>query len=497
MKILSASQIRQWDEYTILNEPISSLDLMERAAAKCTDWLLLKIDKATAVKIFCGKGNNGGDGLAIARQLAENGISVDVYIIELGSIGSDDFQANLTRLHNHSVRLHFIQENSFLPILSKEDILLDAMIGTGLKKPIEGLYAETVEHINKSGATVIAIDLPTGMFADKPSATGRAIKANSTLTFQTLKLSFLFPESEEYTGSVEVLNIGLLSSFLATVHSIFQLTGKEMIGQIYKPRQQFSHKGTYGHALIVAGEHGKMGAAVLCSKACLRSGVGLVSTVIPQKQFSILQMAVPEAMAVSQNEISSADWAKYSAIGIGPGLGTSLDCMQMLETVLGHFSNPIVIDADALNIISANKAILNELPPGSILTPHPKEFERLFGSSENHLERIQTARYYSQKLFVYIIIKGHYSTLACPDGEVYFNSTGNAGMATGGMGDVLTGIVTGLLTQAYSPKDACILGMYLHGLSGDIAAAQISQEALTAGDVVDYFGKAFLQVSSY
>ena len=497
MKILSASQIRQWDEYTILHEPISSLDLMERAAAKCTDWLLLKFDKVAAVKIFCGKGNNGGDGLAIARQLAVKGISVDVYIIELGSIGSGDFQSNLTRLHNHSARVHFIQEKSFLPILSNKDLLVDAMIGTGLKKPIEGLYAETVDHINKSGAAVVAIDLPTGMFADKQSATGQVIKATYTLTFQTLKFSFLFPENEEYTGNVEVLNIGLSRSYIPTVHTIFQLTGKELIGQIYRPRKQFSHKGTYGHALIVAGQHGKMGAAVLCSRACLRSGVGLVTTVIPQKQFSILQTAVPEAMSVSQNEISSADWAKYSAIGIGPGFGTSLEGMQMLETILAHFSNPIVVDADALNILSANKALLNELPPGSILTPHPKEFERLFGKSENHLERIQTARYYSQKLFVYIILKGHYSTLACPDGEVYFNSTGNAGMATGGMGDVLTGIVTGLLAQRYAPKEACIVGMYLHGLSGDMAAIENSEEALTAGDVVNYLGKAFLQVKTY
>ncbi len=497
MKILSAGQIRQWDDYTIAQEPVSPLDLMERAAAKCTDWLVQKFGNRHAFKIFCGKGNNGGDGLAIARQLAENSIVADVYILELGNPGTPDFQANLTRLHGQIVRIHFIQDKGFLPAISNTDIVVDSLLGSGLKRDLEGLYADTVEHLNQSGATVIAIDLPTGMFADKSSASGIVIRANHTLSFQTLKLSFLFPENAEYTGNVEVLDIGLSPGFLSNTHSIFQLADQELIGQIYKPRKQFSHKGIYGHALIVAGEQGKMGAALLCTKACLRSGVGLATAAIPNEQFSILQTAVPEAMLISQSEINMVDWSKFSTIGIGPGLGISQVSTQLLETVLTYFNKPIVVDADALNILSANKTLLNDLPPASILTPHPKEFERLFGTSANHLERIQTARYYSQKLFVYIIVKGHYSTLACPDGEVYFNSTGNAGMATGGMGDVLTGVITGLLAQGYAPKDGCILGMYLHGLSGDIAAAEKSEEALIAGDVVDYLGKAFLQVKKY
>lgn len=495
MKILSAEQIRTWDEFTILNEPITPIDLMERAATQCTRWLEENKYTNKKIDIFCGKGNNGGDGLAIARQLAEKNILADIYILEFGSLGSDDFQTNLSRLHSCPVNIHFIQHSDFFPVIDKTGVAIDALYGSGLNRPLEGLSAELVKHINASQATIVSIDIPSGMFADKPAINETIVKATYTLTFQLLKFCFLFPENESFFGDVHVLNIGLHPGFLDTVTSICELTDRELIKQIYKPRKQFSHKGTYGHALIIAGEKGKMGAAVLCTKGCLRAGAGLVSGVVPEHQFQIIQTAVPEAMAIAQELTETLDWSKYSAIGIGPGIGTGVDGAGIVQEVLAHFNKPVVIDADGLNILSANHELLMELPPGSILSPHPKEFERLFGKTENHLERLHTARYQAQKLFVYIIVKGHYSFVACPDGEVYFNSTGNAGMATGGSGDVLTGILTGLLAQGYAAKEACILGMFVHGRSADIAVKSISQEALTAGDIIRFLGKAFLSIS--
>ena len=496
MKILSVHQIREWDDYSIQHQGISSLDLMEKAAAKCTDWLLQTFTPDKAFKIFCGKGNNGGDGLVIARQLADKKIFADVYILEFGSAGTPDFQANLSRLHSYPVRIHFIQEKGFLPNINNTDLVVDALLGTGLKKSLDGLYADTVAHINNNKATVVSIDLPTGLYADKVINDSIIIMAAYTLTFQVLKLSFLLPQNEKYLGEIIVLNINLDQKYLSGIHPIYQITDDEIISDLYKPRKQFSHKGTYGHALIIAGEKGKMGAAVLCAKACLRSGVGLATAVIPQEQFIVMQVAVSEAMVMSHEDLPSTDFSKYACIGIGPGIGTSMEGIFLLQTVLAHFNNPIILDADALNILAKNPDLLNELPPGSILTPHPKEFERLFGISKNDIERLHTARYYAQKLFVYIILKGHYSAVACPDGEVYFNSTGNAGMATGGSGDVLTGILTSLVSQGYTAKDACILGMYIHGLSGDMAAIQQSQEALVAGEIVEYLGKSFLQLGS-
>lgn len=491
MKILSAEQIRKWDEFTITNEPVSSLNLMERAALKCANWLEKKFTDKT-YKIFCGKGNNGGDGLAIARLLTEKNILCEVFILESGSDGSKDFNANLAKLQSSGADIYFIENINSLPEIVDNNIVVDAIFGSGLIRAPEGLSASLIQNINASAATIVSIDLPSGMFCDKASQHSSIIKAQYTLTFQSLKLAFLFPENEQFFGDVVVLDIGLLPQYLPTANSIYTLSDLPLVKRIYKPRKKFSHKGTFGHALIVAGEKGKMGAAVMCAKSCLRTGAGLVSAMIPEDQFAILQTALPEAMVTGNDAIETPDWSKYNSIGIGPGIGTQEKGALLLQRVLAHFDKPIVIDADALNILSANQELLYDLPPGSILSPHPKEFSRLFGETKSQPEKIKLARAHAQKHFIYIIIKGHYSVLACPDGEVYFNSTGNPGMATGGSGDALTGILTGLLAQGYSAKETGILGMFIHGLAADIAVQTTSQEALIAGDIIEYLGKAFL-----
>ncbi len=494
MKILSSDQIRKWDEYTIANEPVASIDLMERAAKACTDWMVNYNVHSAPIKILCGKGNNGGDGLAIARLLTENDFHVDVYILEFGNLGTDDFQTNLKKLHGYPVEIHFLQHMDFFPIIGKNDLVIDALFGTGINRIIEGLSAQLVKHINQSKATVISIDLPSGLFADKTSTSNVVINATHTLTFQLIKLSFLFPEHESYIGKVSILDIGLLPDYLETITSPYRLLDDQLINEIYTPRKKFSHKGTFGHALIIAGEKGKMGAAVLCTKACLRAGVGLVSSMVPADQSFILQMAVPEAMTIGQEEIDFIDLSRYDTIAIGPGIGIEKEGARLLQEVLIHYNVPAVLDADALNILSANQELYKEIPPGSILTPHPKEFERLFGKCNSQIKKIQVARQQAKKLFVYILLKGHNSVLACPDGKVYFNTTGNPGMATGGSGDVLTGVITGLLAQGYSTKDAALLGLFVHGLAGDLAAENLSEEALIAGDIVNFLGKAFLHI---
>jgi hydroxyethylthiazole kinase-like uncharacterized protein yjeF len=495
MKILSAPEIREWDLYTLEHEPIASIELMERASFQCTKWLVQQDFIDRPIKIFCGKGNNGGDGLAIACQLAEKNIIADVYILEFGAIGTDDFQQNLSRLHAYPNQIHFIQDASFFPAINSDDVVIDALYGSGVNRPLQGLSGELVQHINNAGALTISIDLPSGMISDGSSLTYTVIKASHTLTFQILKLCFLLPENERLFGNVHVLEIGLHSEYYQQVSSPFLLTESPFIKQLYKPRKKFAHKGNYGHSLIIAGEKGKMGAAVLTARACLRAGAGLVTTCINEELFDIIQIAVPEAMVMSRTE--TVEWNKYACVAIGPGLGTSDLAVRTLEDALQNNTKPMVVDADGLNILSANQHLLEHVSANSILTPHPKEFERLFGKSENDYERLQLAIRKSAELQVFIVLKGHRTAVACPDGQVYFNSTGNAGMATAGSGDVLTGIITGLLSQQYAPRDAAVLGVYLHGLAGEYAAKHYSQEAMIAGDIIKCLGEAYRQIAAY
>lgn len=490
MKLLTAAQVKEWDQYTILHEPVSSLALMERAAKACVSWILKNVPTPTFY-IFCGKGNNGGDGLAIARLLQDAKCTVSVYILETETKASEDFTANYNLLFEASSgAINSIYSKDDFPIINNDAYIIDALFGTGLNRKLTGIAAELVMYINNSGEPIIAIDMPSGMPADQSCIDFTVIKAAYTLTFECHKLALLMPENADKFGEVHVLDINLHPDFLLQIESDYELIDETLYQQLYKPRKPFAHKGNYGHALLIAGSYGKMGAAVLSAKACLHSGVGLLTCHVPECGLDIMQISAPEAMCEidEQRKIVSTikyDLKKYSAMGIGPGIGTQPKTKELLNFVLQNYSKPIVIDADALNIISQQKDWLHLLPQNSILTPHPKEFARLFGDNLNDFEKIKLAVQKARELNIIIVLKGHHTFIATPDGKGYFNTTGNAGMAKGGSGDVLTGLLTGLLAQDYSPAHAAVIGVYLHGRAGDRAAEKYGLDGVVSGDLVE------------
>jgi ADP-dependent NAD(P)H-hydrate dehydratase / NAD(P)H-hydrate epimerase len=497
MKILSADQIREWDEYTIKNEPISSLDLMERAANACTEWIEKNTGTASRFMIFCGKGNNGGDGLAIARMLALKEYPVHVHIPEFGHLGTDDFQSNLARLHEYpSVEIRFIQSEEHFPQINKTDLVIDALYGSGLNRALDGMNASLVEYINRSGSEIISIDIPSGLFVDKSSVGNKAIKADHTLSFQVYKTALLLPENAAHIGTVQILDIGLHQDYYESANTKFELTDLEIARSILIPRNRFSHKGIFGHALLLAGSYGKMGAAVLASKACLQSGAGLLTCHVPAAGYAIMQTTVPEAMISTDFNSSfltktELDISRYNAVGIGPGIGTASETSSMLDELMSNYAKPLVLDADALNIIAKHPELLKKIPKDSIITPHPLEFKRLFGECENDFTRIELAIEKAAAHKIIIILKGHHTIIATPGGKVFFNSTGNAGMAKGGSGDVLTGLITGILAQGCDPVLAALFSVYLHGLAGDLAAEKCSEYAMSATDIIDNISAAF------
>lgn len=498
VQILTAEQIRAWDKYTITHEPILSIDLMERAARKCTEWLKTKGWRERNFRIFCGKGNNGGDGLAIGRMLVTAGYTVSIYILEFGKLGSPDFQVNLQRLHElPAPDLHFLQSSEQFPLLQKEDIVVDALFGSGLNKPLEGLTARLVSFLNESRATVVSIDLPSGLYIEKSSLENAVVRADFTLSFQCYKMGLLVQENAPFIGEVQILDIGLHPEFLQQVSSPAQLLDERMIRNVFKPRNRFAHKGTFGHALLIGGSYGKMGAMVLAARACLATGAGLTTTFIPRCGYTILQTALPEAMTLMDKEedhLSTLpnDIDRFQGIGIGPGMGTLPDTGKLLSFIVRRYQKALVIDADGLNCLSKNKELLSQLPSLTILTPHPKEFDRLFGDHMNDFERIETAKQKAAELHIVIVLKSHHTLIACPGGETFFNSTGNAGMAKGGSGDVLTGILTSLLAQGYHAMEAAQLGVYIHGWAGDMAAKQFSKEAMLPSHLAACLSNVFL-----
>lgn len=494
MKIFSSAQIRKWDAYTIPEQQIPAEVLMERAANACYHWLINNQLTRQPIRIFCGKGNNGGDGLALARMLLENNIPVTTYILESGKTGTNDFQTNLQRLHHITTDIHFIQSENFFPLIEKNDLVIDALFGSGLNKPLAGTARQLVEHINNSKALIIAIDLPSGLYSDKSSQGLVVINATHTLSFQHAKLAFMFAENDPFVGEFHLLDIGLSKQFEEAEITVHEITDLSIIKSIIRPRNKFSHKGSFGHATIIAGSYGMMGAAVLSARACMYSGAGKLTSYIPSCGYDIMQISLPEAMCKisgDQNIATIEDLNHYTAIGIGPGIGIEKETALALKNILSSYTNPIVLDADALNMLAADKALLSLLPKGSVITPHPKEFERMFGIAANDFERLELAIQKAATFGIYIVLKGHYTAIITPLGKVYFNSTGNAGMAKAGMGDVLTGIITGLVAQQYTLPEALLLAVYIHGSAGDMAAGKYSQQCMQASDLLGFIADAW------
>ena len=497
MKILSAAQIRQADRYTIDHEPIASIDLMERAASACTEYILEQNPPDTHYTVVCGKGNNGGDGLAIARMLAHAACPVRVFILEYTESNTLDFLQNQGLLKSiPAVEIVHVRTAIEFQIDREDTVIIDAILGTGINKPIEGLIADVIDDINNSDLKVISIDVPSGLPTDElMPKKWPVVKATTTLTFQQPKLSFLFPESGDYVGEIKVLNIGISETYIESLDSPYHFIQDADIKPLLLTRERFSHKGTFGHSLLICGSYGKMGAAVLSSHACLCSGSGLLTTHIPQCGYDIMQTALPEAMVsidpCAEHIITLPPLTPYTSIGIGPGIGTHADTAQAVKLLIQSTPCPLVLDADALNIISEHPTWLGFLVPRSIITPHPKEFDRLTQVHTDSMERLRSAQELAHKHSIIIVLKGAYTATVMPDRSVWFNSSGNPALAKGGSGDVLTGVITGLLSRGYEASDAAFLGVYLHGLSADLAISDIHPESLLASDVIAYLSDAF------
>ena len=502
MKIFTSNQIHELDKYTIEHEPIKSIDLMERAARTLTHAIVERWDADVPIVVFAGPGNNGGDALAVARMLTDLNYQVQTFLFNISGHLSADCAENRQRLINHKGNslLTEVTHEFDPPRLEKGMLVIDGLFGSGLNKPLAGGFSSLVKYINASPSQVVSIDVPSGLMNEDNTYNVQAsiIRADLTLTLQQEKLSFLFAENQQYLGEVKVLDIRLSKEGMEAMDAQYTLIDKDDIRQLLLPRNQHTHKGTMGHALIIAGSYGMAGAAVLASRGCLRSGVGKVTVHCPRRNVQVLQTAVPEAVLHIDREetIFSEAMATedYQALGIGPGLGTTEQTCIAMISQLRRTHCPIVADADALNLLAARHAWIQQLPKGIILTPHPKELERMEGQCVDSYERLTKARHLAEKLQGYVVLKGHHTAICMPDGHVAFNSTGNAGMATAGSGDVLTGIITGLLARGYKQREACLLGVYVHGLAGDLAAEELGEESLIASDIIQYLPKAFLKL---
>ena len=505
MKILTAAQIHELDKYTIEHEPIKSIDLMERASHALTATICERWGREVPVVVFAGPGNNGGDALAVARLLLNEGYDVHTYLFNITGHLSADCAENRQRLLDKRARsLTEVTQEFDPPRLDEGMLVVDGLFGSGLNKPLAGGFASLVKYINASKAEVVSIDMPSGLMTEDNTynVSANIIHATLTLTLGNMKLSFLFAEHQQFVGELQVLDIGLSAEGIEKSEAHYTLLDPATLLPLLKQRDPFAHKGQMGHALLVAGSYGMAGAAILAARACLRSGVGKLTVHTPRRNVAILQQAVPEAVLDIDHEETAFSEAvpttdEFQALGIGPGLGTSEQTGISLIAQLRRSQCPIVADADALNILAGRRAWLQQLPKGIILTPHPKELERMEGECADSYERLVKARELAERLQAYVVLKGRYTAICMPDGHIAFNPTGNAGMATAGSGDVLTGIITGLLARGYTRQHACMLGVYLHGLAGDLAADELGQESLMAGDLVDYLPKAFQVLANY
>lgn len=471
LKLLTSSQMRQADAFTIKSRSIDSMALMETAAEAFVSCFKDEYPNLNSIiSIYCGTGNNGGDGLVIARLLEDAGYLVNqVIIARFSEKSSREFDVNFLRLKEYRIPIREITRISELE-QENADILIDALLGSGLNKSLSGEWAALVHWLNKLGKNIVSVDIPTGFKAEGPVGKDElAVVSNLTITFQRPKINFFLPESAGIIKTLRVVPIGLDEAFMQKTEGSEFLLMDVDIRKRLKNRSPFSHKGTFGHALIIAGEVETMGAALLSAKACVYSGAGLTTACIPAAGLTALNTRIPEVMAVLRKEgiPLTINWATYQALGVGPGIGISHSAYTLFTQVLREYKRPLVLDADALNLISANYELMQILPEGSVLTPHVKEFDRLFGDHQNWWERIETGKDRAATLGCTIVLKNRYTMIFTSKGKCLFNPTGCASMSTGGMGDVLTGMITSFIAQGYSPEDAAILAVYIHGAAGE------------------------------
>lgn len=504
-KIFPCREIKEIDQYTIMNEPISSIDLMERAASFLyTQLMQIYKSRKITYKVFAGTGNNGGDAVAIARMLHLDGFIVELYLVNFHGHITQETEMNIERFKNLE-NVHFFEvcDVNEMPVFKSGDVIIDGIFGAGLSRPIEGNYEKVVKIINNSGCEVVSVDIPSGLYGEDNSGNNMdsVVKATHTLTIEFPKLSFLFPENEKYVGRLSIVPINLHEDIIYSKESEYVILNKEYISEIVKPISRFAHKGTQGNALIVSGQVGMSGCTILSARAALRTGVGLLTMHTPMGTYKLIHMAVPEALlSIDKEELYISEIEvieNYKAIAVGPGIGTRETTMLALKNLLNRNTNPLVLDADAINIISAHMDLMHCIPKNSIITPHIGEFDRLAGASNSNYERLKKQKQFAHKYGIVVVLKGAYTSIASPDNILYFNSTGNQGMATAGSGDVLTGMLTSLLAQGYEPLHAAKLGVYLHGLAGDKAAEEKGYHALIASDIVDFIPNAWKEIVNY
>ncbi len=499
MKIFTAEQIYAADKFTIEKQQISSDLLMERAATQIFDWMHERLQGAKVkIHLFCGIGNNGGDGIALARHLQEAGYAIAVYVVNYSETRSKDFLINLDRLKERKLWPDFIDSDCTFPEVGGDDIIVDAIFGIGLNRTPEEWVGKLIQYLNESAAFILSIDIPSGLFmAQAPMNSEFVINANHVLSFQVPKLPFFLPETGIYVNQWEILDIGLDMEFLYQTVTPYELIGKPEILPMYQPRLKFSHKGNYGHALIIGGSYGKIGAVNLASQACLTSGAGLVTAYVPECGYTPLQAAVPEIMVLTDDDDEKITDISFeirpTVIGLGMGMGTNKSTEKAFEGFLKENKAPLVIDADGLNLLAGNPGLLKLLPPQSVLTPHPKELERLIGQWNDDFDKLDKIKAFSKEYDCILVVKGAH-TMVSYENQGYINSTGNPGMATAGSGDVLAGIITGFMAQGYPPLQASVFSVYLHGLSGDLLAGEGGYESVTASKLIRGLGKAFTEL---
>ncbi len=503
MKLFTTEEIRAIDRRTIEQEGVPSLELIERVAEGVADEISSRWRSNKPTMVFAGPGNNGADALGAARLLFERGFRPEVFLFNIGGDKlSTDCAASRDRMLAEvpDIIFHEVKDRFSMPKITTNHLVIDGLFGSGLREELQGGFKSLVQYINDENATVVSIDLPSGMFGDwNPQIVNRnTIHATLTLAIQFPRISFFIPDNAELIGEWKIIDIGLSEKAIATSPANFCLVEQRDVHRRLRHRKEFASKADFGSGILYAGSYGMMGAAILAARGALRAGVGKLTVNSPKCGYQIMQSSVPEALfRHNRGEINIIDIhpeRDFSAIAVGPGIGTNELTVKAVKDFLASINQPVILDADALNCIAIKPSILNTIPVLSILTPHAGEFDRLFGpqpSAEARLRKaIEMAKYYN----ILIILKGRYTAIVRPDGKVYFNSSGCPAMATAGSGDVLTGVLLSMLAQGYPAELASLIAVCVHGLAGEMAAAEQGEYGVTAGDIASYIGKAISEI---